>query len=222
MQIDTDRPSRFAGDTKQNMLMRAGSLFFPIAAILLASLLVSGCSSPAPLPLGGKNIICFGDSLTYGTGAPPGQSYPEQLAAMTGQPVINAGVPGDTTAGALARLDQDVLSHSPRIVLITLGGNDLRKGIDKRTAFRNLEKIVAAIQAEGALVVVGGLKLILLDRGYAREYEKLTEKTGVRLVPDILGGLMGNKSLMHDTIHPNAAGYKVMARKFYQSIEAFL
>lgn len=192
------------------------------AVIILTCLIASGCSSPAPLSLAGENIICFGDSLTYGTGAPPGKSYPDQLAVMTGQPVINAGVPGDTTAGALERLDRDVLSRSPRIVLITLGGNDLRKGMNKMVAFLNLEKIVTAIQEEGALVVIGGLKLMMLDRGYAREYEKLAERTGALLVPDILGGLMGNKSLMHDTIHPNADGYQVMALKFYQSIEAFL
>ena len=104
----------------------------------------------------------------------------------------------------------------------TLGGNDLRKGIDKQIAFRNLEKIVTAIQAEGALVVIGGLKLTFLDRGYAREYKKLAENTGTLLVPDILGGLMGNPALMHDTIHPNRDGYRVMAKEFYQSIQAYL
>jgi lysophospholipase L1-like esterase len=222
MRNNTDLACRCAGSIERNILMRAGNLFFPIAAILFASLLVAGCSSPTFLSPEGGNIICFGDSLTYGTGAPTGKSYPDQLAAMTGQPVINAGVPGDTTAGALERLDRDVLSRSPRIVLITLGGNDLRRGIDKSVAFRNLKTIVAAIQAEGALVVIGGLKFMLLDRGYGSEYEKLAENTGALLVTDLLGGLLGNKSLMHDTIHPNGEGYRVMARKFYQSIEAFL
>ena len=74
----------------------------------------------------GESIICFGDSLTYGTGASQGMDYPSQLSRLIGRPVINAGIPGDTTATALARLDRDVLSLSPRIVLITLGGNDLK------------------------------------------------------------------------------------------------
>ena len=69
----------------------------------------------------GENIICFGDSLTYGTGAAENMDYPAQLSRMISRPVLNAGVPGDTTAMALARLEADVLSRSPRMVLITLG-----------------------------------------------------------------------------------------------------
>ena len=66
-------------------------------------------------------IICFGDSLTFGTGAAPGMDYPSQLSKMIAKPTINAGVPGDTTARALKRLQRDVLSRSPDMVLITLG-----------------------------------------------------------------------------------------------------
>ena len=191
--------------------------------LVLTIFCLAACRGREPTPaLSGENIICFGDSLTFGTGAPPGASYPAQLAEMIGRPVINAGLPGDTTDGALRRLERDVLAKSPRIVLITLGGNDLRKGVDKKTTFRNLRQIVTAIQAQNALVVVGGLKLLFWDRGYAEEYEKLTEKTGALLVPDILGGLMGHEELMHDTIHPNGAGYKIMARKFYTVIKPFL
>jgi lysophospholipase L1-like esterase len=85
----------------------------------------------------GKNIICFGDSLTFGTGAKEGLDYPSQLSQMISQPIINAGVPGDTTASALARLQKDVLSKSPHIVLITLGGNDLKNRVSKDEAFAN-------------------------------------------------------------------------------------
>ena len=89
--------------------------------LFLCFFLIS-CSGPEPVELTGENIICFGDSLTYGTGAPRDKSYPAQLSDMIGQPVINAGVLGDTTTRALERLEEDVLSQSPRIVLITLGG----------------------------------------------------------------------------------------------------
>lgn len=112
--------------------------------------------------------------------------------------------------------------NHPRIVLITLGGNDLKNGVDKKTAFKNLKDIVDTIQASGALVVFGGIRLLFWDRGYEEEYEKLAEETGALLVPDILGGLMGHEELMHDTIHPNGAGYKIMAQKFYTRIEPYL
>ncbi|HKJ13914.1 MAG: arylesterase [Desulfobulbaceae bacterium] len=193
-----------------------------ILPLLLASLLLTACGGPEPVTLRGDNIICFGDSLTFGTGAPRDKSYPAQLAEMIGQPVINSGIPGDTTDRALRRLERDVLSKSPRIVLITLGGNDLKNGVNKKTAFKNLKDIVDTIQASGALVVFGGIRLLFWDRGYEEEYEKLAAETGALLVPDILGGLMGHEELMHDTIHPNGAGYKIMAQKFYTRIEPYL
>jgi len=197
-------------------------LWRTILPLLLASMLLTACGGPEPVTLRGDNIICFGDSLTFGTGAPRDKSYPAQLAEMIGQPVINSGIPGDTTDRALRRLERDVLSKSPRIVLITLGGNDLKNGVDKKTAFKNLKDIVDTIQARGALVVCGGIRLLFWDRGYEEEYEKLAAETGALLVPDILGGLMGHEELMHDTIHPNGAGYKIMAQKFYTRIKPYL
>ena len=144
------------------------------------------------------------------------------MAERTGKSVINSGIPGDTTAGALQRLERDVLSKSPRIVLVTLGGNDLMHGVDKKTAFKNLKEIVETIQAQNALVVIGGIKLLFWDRGYEEAYEKLAAETGAILIPNILGGLMGNEELMSDTIHPNARGYKIMAQKFYTVIEPYM
>lgn len=183
---------------------------------------LTACTTPEPVTLSGDNIICFGDSLTFGTGAPRGKSYPDRLSALIGQPVINVGIPGDTTARALLRLERDVLSQSPRMVLITLGGNDLKNGVDKKIAFKNLREIIEDIQAKDALVFIAGIKLLFWDRGYEEEYEKLAEDTGAVLIPNILGGLMGNEELMHDTIHPNAAGYEIMAHKFYAAIKPYL
>ena len=90
-----------------------------------------------------QTIICFGDSLTYGTGAGKGMDYPSQLSKLIGKPVLNAGVPGDTTARALIRLDRDVLSKNPDLVLITLGGNDLKNGVSKDVAFSNLRPSIS-------------------------------------------------------------------------------
>jgi acyl-CoA thioesterase-1 len=202
--------------------MIPGFTLRPFMPLLLAFFLLAACGGPEPVILKGENIVCFGDSLTFGTGAPRDKSYPAQLAEMIGQPVINSGIPGDTTARALQRLDRDVLSKSPRIVLITLGGNDLKNGVDKKIAFKNLKEIVETIQARGVLVVIGGIKLLFWDRGYEEEYKKLSAETGALFIPNILEGLMGNEELMHDTIHPNASGYKIMAQKFYTSIEPYL
>jgi lysophospholipase L1-like esterase len=166
-----------------------------------------------------QTIICFGDSLTYGTGAGEGMDYPSQLSKMIVRPVINAGVPGDTTARARQRLERDVLAKSPDIVLITLGGNDLKNGVAKDNAFVNLKIIVESIQNTGARVIIGGLKFPIRDRGFGRAYKELASETGAFLIPNILEGIIGNRDLMSDPIHPNEKGYKIMAQRFYEALQ---
>ena len=170
----------------------------------------------------GENLICFGDSLTYGTGASEGQDYPSRLSEMLSKPVINAGVPGDTTSTAMRRLDQDVLSHAPRIVFITLGGNDLKNGVSKKVAFENLKVIVEKIQAEGALVVLGGISIPFWGKGFGEAYENLAEETGAILIPNIYKGIIGNPKLMSDRIHPNAKGYEIIAKFFYDAVKPYM
>ena len=168
--------------------------------------------------IGSQTIICFGDSLTYGTGAGQDMDYPSQLSKMIGKPVINAGVSGDTTARALQRLEDDVLSKFPDIVLITLGGNDLKNGVARDVAFDNFKAIVESIQETGARVIIGGLSFPIRDRGFGRAYRELADETGAVLIPNIFEGLMGNRKLMSDPIHPNDAGYKKIAEQFYEAI----
>jgi acyl-CoA thioesterase I len=170
----------------------------------------------------GENIICFGDSLTFGTGAAKGMDYPSQLSKMISKPILNKGVPGDTTAKALGRLQQDILSQSPRIVLITIGGNDLKNGVPKDAAFQNLKSIIESIQAVGALVVIGGIDLPIGGRGFGEGYQQLCNETGALLILNIFDGIMGNPQLMSDSIHPNDAGYSKMADKFYEAVKPYL
>ena len=166
----------------------------------------------------GQKIIAFGDSLTFGTGASSSMDYPSQLSKMIARPVINAGRPGDTTARALQRLEKDVLAYSPDVVLITLGGNDLKNGVDADTAFKNLKMIVNLIHNQGARVIIGGMHFPFRDRGYGRGYQQLADETGAVLIPHILDGIMGSRQLMSDPIHPNDAGYKIIAERFYEAM----
>ena len=193
-----------------------------IPVLLLGYLLFASCGGSEPVILSGENIICFGDSLTYGTGAARNKSYPAQLSEMTGLPIINAGIPGNTTSDGLERLETDVLERSPRIVLITLGGNDLKNGVRKDVAYKNLKAIIEAIQAEGGLVILGGVKFILLDKGYGEMYKKLAKETDIILIQNVLSGLVGKDKYMSDPIHPNADGYEIMARRFHEAIEPYL
>ncbi len=169
----------------------------------------------------GKTIICFGDSLTYGTGAVKGLDYPSQLSTLIGRPVINLGVSGETTAGALGRVAQ-VLEKEPRMVLLTLGGNDLKNRVPKQTAFNNLERIIQMIQDRGALVVIGGIDIPFYGRGFGTAYEELAVKTGSVLIPNVYTGIMGRSNLMSDPIHPNSDGYTILAEHFYKAIKPYL
>ena len=188
---------------------------------LLAAVLMTACGDkgkPARRPTAGTQIICFGDSLTAGTGAPRGMDYPARLSRLIGRPVINAGVPGDTTAEGLSRLEKDVLSRSPRLVLITLGGNDLKNGVSREAAFGNLRQIVDRIHDAGALAVIGGIDIPFYGRGFDKAYRELAEETGAVLIENILG----DRSLMNDPIHPNEAGYAIVAERFQRAIQPYL
>ncbi len=186
------------------------------------TLALHACSGGPDRVLDDAPIICFGDSLTAGTGAPAGRSYPDLLAQRIGRDVINAGVPGDTTQAALRRLERDVLTHSPSAVLITLGGNDYLREVSKDEAFANLEQIVSQLQRQDILVIVGGFDVPIFGRGWDEEYVRLSRTTDCELVPNVYKGIFGRPGLMADRIHPNADGYEIMADHFHRALQAFL
>ena len=163
----------------------------------------------------GTNVIAFGDSLTAGYRLDPGQGWPEQLSAIIGRPILNRGVSGNTTADALARLERDVLAEDPRIVLVCLGGNDMLRRLPADQQFDNLRAIVRAIQEKGALVVLIGTEgfKILSQVDYGERYESLAREMGAVYVPDLMEGVLTDRSLMLDQIHPNARGYEKIARR---------
>jgi lysophospholipase L1-like esterase len=161
----------------------------------------------------GSNIIAFGDSLTAGYGANPGEDYPAGLAKLIGRDIINAGVSGDTTDTALDRIDADVLQRDPRIVIIGLGGNDFLRGSTVESAEANLRTIVQRIHASGAMVVLLGFNFPSLTANWGKMYKRVAAAEGCLLIPDLLDGIIGNPSLKSDEIHPNAQGYALMAER---------
>lgn len=170
---------------------------------------------------GPGGIVVLGDSLAAGTGAGPGESWPEQVAQALGCTVVNAGVPGNTTAEGLARLGP-ILETKPRIVIVELGGNDFLRRLDRAQTERNLDAILEKVVAAGAIPVVAGLELGAFVDEYGPIYARAARRRGAVLVPDLLGGVLGNPSLMADPIHPNAAGYRVVAGKVEAALRDLL
>ena len=189
-----------------------------IAAAAAALLLLAWLVWPSPygrvknLSSRGVNVIAFGDSLTAGYGASEGEDYPSRLAARSGVPVVNAGVSGDTTATALARLDE-VLGRDPRIVIVGLGGNDYLNGVAIGTTEANLREIVDRIQKSGAMVILLGFKFPSLNANYAKMYERVADEEECLLVSGVLSGILTDPALRSDAIHPNAKGYDLMAER---------
>lgn len=173
-------------------------------------------------PPRGTNIVALGDSLTEGVGAPAGQGYVDVLARLAGQPILNRGVGGDTTGDALQRLERDVLDADPRIVIVLLGGNDLLQQQPAAEILGNLEKIITAIQARGAMVVLVGVQSPLFGGGLGRQLKSLARRTGCVYVPNVLKGILGNRRLMSDQIHPNAAGYQLIAERVFAALKPYL
>ncbi|HET7436690.1 MAG TPA: arylesterase [Thermoanaerobaculia bacterium] len=161
----------------------------------------------------GGNVIAFGDSLTAGYGANAGEDYPSRLAALASTPILNAGVSGDTTESALARLDPDVLQRDPRIVIVGLGGNDFLQNIPIATTEANLREIARQIQKAGAMVVLLGYRFPSVTANYEGMYARVAKEERCLLIPDLLNGIISNPSLKSDEIHPNAAGYQLMAER---------
>ena len=169
----------------------------------------------------GVTIVAFGDSLTYGKGAARDQTYPAVLAELTGKNIVNLGLNGDTAAAAPRRLPQ-VLEHRPYMVLFEFGGNDFMRGVAFEKTLASLSQIVDAVQASGAVAVVVDTGGYYGMNKYTKAYKKLAREKGALFVPGILDGIFGKKALMSDQIHPNAAGYKMVAERVYKKIEDYL
>ncbi len=109
------------------------------------------------------------------------------------------------------------------MVLLSLGANDLIRGVPKDVAFRNLKAMIQKIQASGALVIVGGVDVPIWGKRIRRNVSNSSAaKQATDCVPNILDGIWGNHALMSDPIHPNDAGYQRMAQFFYQALKPYL
>jgi len=165
----------------------------------------------------GKNIICFGNSLTAGEGADSGLGFPELLQKEIERPVFNAGQSGETTAEALLRLQKDVLEKEPYLALVEFGANDFLKNVPKEETIKNLEQIIEKIQDKGARVV-----LLEVRTGYAKDFKKLAKKYQLLLIPDLLQGILINPELKADAVHPNDKGYEIIAKRILEEIKPYL
>ena len=181
----------------------------------------------APAQADPIKVVALGDSLTAGYGLPEGDGLVPQMQAWLkaqGKDVVmvNAGVSGDTTAGGLARLNW-TLTPDVQAMIVTLGANDMLRGLDPAQARANLAAILQAASDRHLPVLLVGIQAL---KNYGPDYKAqfdaiypdLSARYHVLLAHGFFDPLTkGNWDpiaqapfFQADSIHPNAAGVKII------------
>lgn len=212
-----DYPCRLNNDIFRRIILLA-------AAIVFAAACGSKAKEDALLP--GSMVLALGDSLTEGAGVAPGETWPNLLASRTGWAVINGGVSGDTTAGALRRLPALLEEHHPVLVLVALGGNDMLRRIPQEETITNLAQILVMIKAHGAKPVllatpkpsVAGA--VFQNLSAADFYRQVADEHRVPLIEDAIADVLSDPQMKGDPLHPNTVGHAKLAQKIFDALKA--
>lgn len=189
---------------------------------------------PAPTPDGRVRVLFVGTSLTAGLGIDPDSSYPaliQQMADSGGLAVqvVNAGLSGETSAGALRRVDW-LLRDRADVVVIETGANDGLRGLEPDTTAANIVGIVAKVRAANPRVRILLAQMEAppnLGQSYTRRFHDLfltvAADHAVTLIPFLLDGVAGVPSLNQpDGIHPTEAGARIAARNVWRTLAPVL
>jgi acyl-CoA thioesterase-1 len=185
----------------------------------------SAPASPQAEPAYRGTIVAMGDSLTEGLGVDEEDAYPARLQKKLFQEgkrykVVNAGISGETSSGALSRIDW-VLTLEPDIVILETGANDGLRGIDPALTRDNIDKIIQKLHQENVVVVLAGMEMMRnlgepFTRAFGAIYPELAKAHDVILIPFFLEGVAGNPKLNQtDGVHPTAKGYQVVTETVY-------
>ncbi len=200
-------------------------------ALFAAIAVIPGRATAAPVKL----ILAFGDSLTAGYMLPPGDGFAPQLqAALRAKGIAvtvhNAGVSGDTTAAARARLNWVLtgLKATPDLAIVELGANDMLRGQPVAAAKANLDAILTELGRRRIPVLLAGMYASPnLGRVYATEFNAmfpaLARAHRATLYPFFMAGVVGAPGLqLGDGLHPTKAGVAVIVGKITPAVTAAL
>jgi acyl-CoA thioesterase-1 len=198
-----------------------------LAALLVAACAPGVCRAQAAPPDEGL-IVALGDSLTAGLGVEERDAWPAQLerrlrAAGFRWQVVNAGISGETSSGARARLEW-VLALKPDIMVLATGANDGLRGLPPQVLHGNLDAMLTTLGARRVTAVLAGMQMLrnlgpAYTTAFARVYPELAQRHRVVLVPFLLEGVAANPALNQaDGLHPTAAGYRVVTDLVYPRI----
>ena len=199
--------------TRRGFAARVGG-----AGLLLVTL--AGCArdkkTAQPVPPG-STVLALGDSLTFGTGASAETSYPTVLAGLTGWNVVNAGVPGDTSAQALARLPALLAEHQPKLVIVSIGGNDFLRKLPESDTRTHVHAICKQSLDAGAQVLLVAVPRATVAAALGQMtdhalYAEVAKDLKIPLQREAWGEVLAQPDLRADAVHANARGYAQFAR----------
>jgi len=181
----------------------------------------------------GPAVVVFGDSLSAGYGIDVDQSWPALLQsrlAASGYEhrVVNASISGETTEGGVTRIHSTLEKFAPDLVILELGGNDGLLGFPVDRMRANLRKIVTATKADGAAIVLLGIRIPTnygprYTQSFDNVYRQLAQELNVPWIEFFMDGIALNKDLMQDDgIHPNAAAQPILLENAWPIIAAAL
>lgn len=182
-----------------------------LALLLLFSLAGCGKSPRLPRLAPDATLLAFGDSLTFGTGAPPSESYPAVLAGLIHRQVVNAGVPGETTADGRERLPGTLDQIQPALLILCIGGNDFLRKRPEAETIANLRAMLDEARARQLPVLLVATPRPGLGLSVPPFYADLAKQYALTLEAESLAEILSTRSLKSDWIHPNAAGYRQLA-----------
>jgi acyl-CoA thioesterase-1 len=185
-----------------------------VVCALLPGAGLAGCSRGLALPRLEPTdvILAFGDSLTFGTGASAEQSYPAVLEALVQRRVVREGYPGETSAQGMERLPALLDQHTPKLLLLCMGGNDMLQQVDARITEQNLRSMVSMARSRGIAVVLIGVPQLQLLGGTAPFYRTVADAERIPLEEEALSSVLRRAAYKSDPIHPNAEGYRLLAQ----------
>ncbi len=199
----------------QHILIRSFAVFIAIFALWTIT----------PTPLHAQStptIVALGDSLTLGTGSTNGNDWVSVVSRWSGISIINKAVSGNTTAEALARTENDVLSYNPNIVIIFLGGNDTLQNVPLDTTINNLKAIVEKVKARSATAILVATHRDVLKYDVESRIQALASETNSYYVSRAMQGVLGVPENLSDPVHPNNKGYRIVAEHIWYELSRVL
>ena len=191
----------------------ASALAGRLLAAWILCLVLAGCTPPPELePLAADAVVlAFGDSLTFGTGAGPGESYPEVLSGLISRTVVKAGVPGEVSTGGWERLPALLDREQPALLLLCHGGNDQLQRLDPNRLADNLRAMIRLARDRNIAVVLIAVPAPGLSLRPLPLYAGIADEFGLAADLETVADILGDRALKSDYIHPNAAGYRRLA-----------